>query len=213
MRLRFKRANFRIALLILFMGFHLLSVIWWMSTDQIIWPSKNERSGNIETLGYETALYRLRTAVDQTRFPKIANFYLKATGTWQNWKMFAPNPPRTTPIVTVKAVKEWGNDHSPIYDSQPLYQSYAGFAEDYLPGSQGAYDHDTKAIERIVRNGRSPFLREFTRYWANHYLSEHGYLPKAIHVIVDNVPIATYTDEGKISVEMSERDIAWQIQY
>ncbi len=179
-----------------YIAFHLASVLWWniplhgypADTRRAPLPEWAWRAG--EALGEWK-----RRVGPQSRIVHWLEGYTRASATWQQWWMFAPNPLGVHRYIRVQAVLGETPEGRPIYDPEPLYTSYRGSLDEELRrfstlgGALAPYTHDHKFVENLSLGEFDHCLDPFARHFGRVYERKTGRRPVAIHVICTEFPL------------------------
>lgn len=118
--------------------------------------------------------------------PQLLPTYRSFAGIKVTWNMFAPEPEYKSNWLAVKKVIAWEKG-KPVYDPQPLYQSYKNEISDHLVENSNSYDRDVNMNKYFRSPGWQPALIYFTLYWAKKAYKEDPSI-LAVHTIRTQIP-------------------------
>ena len=172
-----------------FIAFHLASITFW-NIPALPFSSDHPRMKGVpaweDRLERRLFAWKKHLLDEESPWVDVAYTYCQYTQTTQNWWLFAPNPPRQQPYLTIKAVVAWNPDGSPVYDAEPVSRSYP-FAtlHEAVSTFNAPFVHDSKFVENLTSPDWDPafFMSGVARYYFDRYEVIHGRPPLEIHVI------------------------------
>jgi hypothetical protein len=215
-----------------FVVFHVASICWWLipangyPSDALTWkvpPWLSDR---------EDATFAWKRANAQHWLARCMEDYLFLTASWQRWWLFAPNPINYDDWITAYAVtgwrepdvndpnleKEpllpWNNRRKPIYDPEPIYQSYPGKLEDSIHGHAGIFRHDAKLVENLTSGNWDEPLGAFAQWCGAQYRQRTGHAPLlGVHIILHRGEIPRGFERQPIASQHVSERVLWYLHY
>jgi hypothetical protein len=171
-----------------FVAFHVTSLAWWLIPADGLPKDSRMIQPPSWLASAESRVFEFKKRHRDSLAAKTLERWTFLTASWQNWRLFAPNPPIEHNWVAVYGVIGWTDDsiagRIPVYDPIPIYRSYDGRIGPRMAGHASLYKHDPKLIENLSSGDWNRALGGFAEYWARAYREERGQKPLAVHVML-----------------------------
>jgi hypothetical protein len=171
-----------------FVAVHLASLAWWLVPADGLPKDDRMLAGPAWLASLEGRAFEFKNRHRDSLVGKALERWTFLTASWQNWRLFAPNPPVEHNWLAVYGVIGWTEEpvagRVPVYDPIPIYRSYEGRIGPRMAGHASSYMHDPKLVENLSSGNWNRALGGFAEYWSRVYREERGQKPLAIHVLL-----------------------------